>query len=186
MFFADWIVDPIIVNEDSSEDQATKPSREKNMKYTNEEKFQLGQLCAKFKKEYDESKSGAQEYWCTKRKKIVQRHAAQKDGYLSRAIREFYKDLANIKESDPTFGKAKSLARRSLKYYNTVMENTQDMTPEHRETEMLGFRSSLVGRLGRPSRQLTEMRAAMKKMEYPEDTVQEFPGQEQHDLGPID
>ena len=122
------------------------------MKYTNEEKFQLGQLCAKFKKEYDESKSGSQEYWCTKRKKMVQYHAALKDGFYSRAVREFYKDLANCKESDPMFSKAKGLARRSLNYYNTFMAKNHDLTPEQIESELQGYKSALVGSLGRPSR----------------------------------
>ena len=123
------------------------------MKYTNEEKFQLGQLCAKYKKEYDEAKATSMtEYWCTKRKRMVQVHAAQKDGFYSRAVREFYKDLANCKDSDPMFSKAKGLAIRSLKYYNTFMAKTHDLTPEHIESELQGYKSALVGSLGRRSR----------------------------------
>ena len=62
-----------------------------------EEKIELGRLCIKYNKEYDEinGKGKAKVSYSDKRHK----HTKQlpRPGYLDRALREFYPDLNNLK-----------------------------------------------------------------------------------------
>ena len=73
-------------------------------KYSLSEKEELGKLCVKYK----EYKSAAN--YNEKRKK----HTAKlpREGYLARAVREYYSDLNGLKNDDPVMKKAVKLGKR--------------------------------------------------------------------------
>ena len=84
--------------------------------------MELGELVEKFKEEYDAEvkRNEGKTKYDAKRK----RHVSIKPstGYVARAVRSFYSDLADISNNDPEFIKAVKLASRS---YNEL-ENLRD------------------------------------------------------------
>ena len=88
--------------------------------YSNDGKLQIAELVAEKKEEYDAEvamNEGKTQY-DNKRKK----HVAMKptEGYFAKAVREFYPDIAKVRNDDPNFCKAVKLATR---YYNTTLES---------------------------------------------------------------
>ena len=96
--------------------------RAERNKYSNEEKLELAELVEKFKKEYvaEVKRNEGKTKYDAKRK----RHVSIKpsSGYVAKAIRSFYSDLADSSSDDPEFIKALKLASRS---YNEL-EHLQD------------------------------------------------------------
>ena len=90
--------------------------------YTNEEKLNLGELVSQFKKEYDAEvkKNEGKTKYDAKRKKHVP--IKPSTGYVAKAVRHFYSDLAHVNNDDPQFLKALKHASRS---YNDL-ENLRD------------------------------------------------------------
>ena len=72
-------------------------------KYPSLEKEELGKLCVEKKRKYDELVT-----------------PGPKDGYLACAVREYYSDMANVRNGDPRFTRAVKLALRC--YKDTVKE----------------------------------------------------------------
>ena len=91
-------------------------------KYTNKEKLELGELVEKFKEEYDAEvkRNEGKTKYDAKRKRLVP--IKPSTGYVARAVRSFYYDLADISNIDPEFIKAVKLASHS---YNEL-ENLRD------------------------------------------------------------
>ena len=76
---------------------------EKN-KYSLEEKAALGELCKKYKKEYDEKSTEMSKMvnWNNKTKKHADRQPTE--GFLARAVCEFYPDLKELKHGGGVTG----------------------------------------------------------------------------------
>ena len=83
-------------------------------KYSLEEKAALGELCMKYKKEYNDKCAELNKMvnWNSKTKKHANRQP--NEGFLSRAVREFYPDLKDLKHNDPQLTKALKLGKRCL------------------------------------------------------------------------
>ena len=77
--------------------------RAERNKYSNEEKLELGELVEKFKKEYvaEVKRNEGKTKYDAKRK----RHVSIKpsSGYVAKAVRSFYSDLADTSNDDPEF-----------------------------------------------------------------------------------
>ena len=70
-------------------------------KYSLEERISLGELCKKYKDEFDEKLQNnlhATNYNAKKRKHC---QVTSKVGWASKAVREFYEDLKDIPNNDP-------------------------------------------------------------------------------------
>ena len=78
--------------------------------YSNDEKLQLVELVAKRKEEYDAEAARGKTRYDAKRMKQVQ--VKPNSGFIARAVREFYTDLAEAKNDDPEFCKAVKLVIR--------------------------------------------------------------------------
>lgn len=91
-------------------------TRGEKHKYSLDEKVALGELCKKYKKEYDEKSVEMSKMvnWNDKTKKHANRQPHQ--GFLARAVREFYPDLKKLKHDDPQFAKALKFGKRCLDY----------------------------------------------------------------------
>ena len=99
--------------------------RGKNDKYSLVEKDELGKLCKKYKDEYD---AKVDEYkkqvnWNDKMKKHTKK--LPREGYLARAVREYYPDLQGLKHDDPILVKAVKLGKRC---YDQVVEDENEVT----------------------------------------------------------
>ena len=91
-----------------------KFSRNERDKYTLEEKNALGQLCKRYKAEYEitAAENSQKVIFNEKRRKHVK--ILPRGGYLARAVRDFYSDLNYAKQNDPSLTKAIKLGKRSL------------------------------------------------------------------------
>ena len=90
-----------------------KYSRNKKLKYLNEEKLVLGELAQKNKEEYDaevKRNEGKTRYDCKLKKHAPIKLAA---GYIAKAVRSFHSDLAEVHNDNPIFATAVKLAYRS-------------------------------------------------------------------------
>ena len=99
-----------------------KFKRSERNAYSNEEKLALGELVAKFKDEFDaEVKKNEGKTKFDAKRKI---HVAIKPstGFIAKAVRHFYSDLAKASNDDPDFERAAKLASRC---YNDL-ERLQD------------------------------------------------------------
>ena len=80
--------------------------------YSLSEKGKLGKLCVKYKEEYDkkvdENKDAIN--YNERRKKHTTK--LPREGYLARAVREYYTDLNGLKNDDPVMDKAVKLGKR--------------------------------------------------------------------------
>lgn len=105
------------------EDDRRKFHRAERNKYSLEEKMALGELCKKYKKEFDQiSLENAHSIkFNAKKRKFTQVIAPS--GWASRAVREFYFDLKDVPNSDPKFRSAKSLAERCYKMVTSSNRN---------------------------------------------------------------
>ena len=90
----------IVVESETEEVYAGKRKfiRAQKDKYTMEEKIELAKLVQQYKEEYENDKS-----------------KKQHQGYVARAVREFYADLKNAKHDDPRLSKAMKMASRAVK-----------------------------------------------------------------------
>ena len=88
-----------------------KPRGTDNL-YSNDEKLQLAELVAKRKEEYDAEVMREKSRYYAKRKKHVQ--VKPSSGFIARAVREFYTDLAEAKNEDSEFCKVVKLASQCL------------------------------------------------------------------------
>ena len=90
----------IVVESETEEVYAGKRKfiRGQKDKYTMEEKIELAKLVQQYKEEYENDKS-----------------KKQHQGYVARAVREFYTDLKNAKHDDPRLSKAMKMASRAVK-----------------------------------------------------------------------
>ena len=82
--------------------------------YSNDEKLQIAELVAEYDAEVAVNEGKTQ--YDNKRKK----HVAIKPtgGYFAKAVREFYPDIAKVRNDDPNYCKAVKLATR---YYTTTL-----------------------------------------------------------------
>ena len=139
--------------------------------YTNEERLELAELVNKYKQEYDaecEANKGKTK-WDSRRKKHVP--IKPKRGFVARAVREFYSDLAKKKNKDKVFNRAIKVAERAhanldklkdpslhpAKRKRSVGGGRKAQAPEVREEMFAWFvdiRESLKGRLPRKLFQL--------------------------------
>ena len=90
-----------------------KSARAENKRYSNEEKMALGELVRSCKEEYDaevERNKGNTRYDC-KRKKHVP--IIPTTGYVAKAVRTFYSDLADVPNDEPLFRRAIKLTSRA-------------------------------------------------------------------------
>ena len=96
-----------------------KFSRNENHKYSNEEKLALSELVEKYKEEYEAEVNRNEEKtrYDSKRKKYVPIKPIT--GYVAKAVRSFYSDLAETRNDNPTFVRTVELASRS---YNNLVE----------------------------------------------------------------
>ena len=97
----------------------------KNDKYSLVEKDELRMLCKKYKDEYD---AKVDEYkkqvnWNDKMKKHTKK--LPREGYLARAVREYYPDLQGPKHDDPILVKAVKLGKRC---YDQAVEDENEVT----------------------------------------------------------
>ena len=102
-----------------------KFERGEQKKYSTEEKHELGQLALRYKADYDakmkELKDSKAISYNEKRKKHTQRMPAE--GYVSRAVRDFYPDLKSKKHNDPQLAAAVKLGKRC---YDAALKAEQD------------------------------------------------------------
>ena len=82
------------------EEYCLKFLRGKNEKYSDNEKYRLGKLTLKYKKEQETAKPYSK---------------IKKQGFVARACRDFYVDLKHVKHNDPQLEKAIKLANRAVK-----------------------------------------------------------------------
>ena len=90
----------------------TSFTRGKYAIYSNDEKLQLAELVAKRKEEYDTEvalNKGKTRYDLKRKKHVL---ITPSGGFLAKAVREFYSELAHTRSDDPQFTKALKLASR--------------------------------------------------------------------------
>ena len=87
-------------------------NRAKRGKYTLEEKDALGKLCEKYELEYDEkmNSTSGQITYNEKRKKHT--NQIPWEGYVAKAVREFYSDLKDVKQDYSNLKAAICLGKR--------------------------------------------------------------------------
>ena len=94
-------------------------------KYDLAEKEELGMLCKKYKDEYDakveELKNKVN--WNDKMKKHTQN--LPREGYVARAVREYFPDIRSLKSTDPVLIKAVKLGKRC---YEKVSKDESEIT----------------------------------------------------------
>ena len=93
----------------------------------------MGQLVAKYKEEYDNRPF----VYDAKKKKRVQKRP--KEGFIAKAVRDFYPDLKGAKSNEKKFTNALKLASRAYQTYQKPTEFTQAES-KHR------FRAAGAGR----------------------------------------
>ena len=71
-------------------------------KYSVEEKEALGKLCKQYKHEFDAKATELSKKVLNYNNKM-RKHTKQipREGYIARAVRDFYPDLRNVKHNDP-------------------------------------------------------------------------------------
>ena len=91
-------------------------------KYTLEEKDGLGKLCEKYKLEYDEklNSTSGQVTYNEKRKKHT--NQTPREGYVAKAVREFYSDLKDVMHDDSNLKAAICLGKIC---YEQVIESKE-------------------------------------------------------------
>ena len=89
-------------------DNSRKFLRAERGKYSLEERNALGELVKKYKEEYDKQveNSATQINYNAKNEKTPH------EGFIARAVREFYDDLKDVKHDDPKFTAAVKLGKR--------------------------------------------------------------------------
>ena len=99
--------------------------RAERHKYSLDEKTKLGELCRKYKIEYESEKQQQPSNNCNpKKRKHCQ--TLPSTGWASRAVREFYADLKEEPNSSQLFRSAKCLAERCL---HMVLKADRDPKP---------------------------------------------------------
>ena len=106
-------------------------------KYTLYEKQKLAKIVLECKKDYD--LECAKKRWDSKKKKFVQK--APKEGYVSKAVRQYYSNLKNMPSTDQRFKTALVYAKRCMDKY----EESGDLD-EFEEPSKKRFRSEGAGR----------------------------------------
>ena len=91
-------------------------------------------FAAKHKEEY-EARCASGTVWDKAKNKRVSKKP--KGGYLSKAIREHYKDLAGLPSNDKDFKNAISYGKRCLKYYMEE-KNVENDTPSKKRYRKVG------------------------------------------------
>ena len=83
-----------------------------NKKFSLKEKKELGEVVLRFKNEYDEERQKLEKevHYNAKRKRWVT--TAPKEGYISKAVRYFFSDLADVSAKDVNLKNACKLATR--------------------------------------------------------------------------
>ena len=85
------------------------------------DKDELGKLCFEYKQEYDARLAALPKRWDSKRKIFTQQKP--KEGFLAKAVREAFPDLAGKNNGDPEFQRAKQLAMRALTDYEKQLRD---------------------------------------------------------------
>ena len=125
--------------------------RSDKKRYSNEEKLALAKLVKSCKEEYDaevQRNQGKTKY-DSKRK----RHVPIKPttGYVAKAVRMFYSDLADVRNDDPAFERAIKLAARSYQDID-ILQDPSSCPPKKARALFAWFvdvRETLKGRLPR-------------------------------------
>ena len=96
----------------------------KRGKCTLEEKDAFGKLCEKHKLEYDENlNSTSGQVTCNEKSKKHTNQTAR-EGYVAKAVREFYSDLKNVKHDDSNLKSAIFIGKRC---YEQVTESKKSV-----------------------------------------------------------
>ena len=90
---------------------------------------------AKYKEDYDKS---CKKRFDSRRKRMVD--SKPPEGFYSKALREYFKDLKNLPSSDPRFKRANEYARRAYEKYGNP-DSQEDFEPSKKR-----FRSEGAGR----------------------------------------
>ena len=85
--------------------------RDRKRQYTLEERKSLGELCHKFKADFDREYAAGKLMYDKKKKKYVQ--PLPKEGFISRAVHEKFPSLKKTPSSDPRFRAACQVACRT-------------------------------------------------------------------------
>ena len=127
--------EPILTTSQNSQSESFLFSA--STKKTLYEKRQLGKLVAKFKAEYDNCPT----VFDAKHNKWVQKKP--KGGFISKAVRAFYKDLNNAKSDDKKFLRAVRLAERGHKSFLQFPFLTEQESKQRFRAKGGGRKSSL-------------------------------------------
>ena len=92
-----------------------KFGRDTHRKYSLQERTALGQLCQRCKNQYEKQMTNDRNKVTFNSKKRKHTEIKTKEGWVSRAVREFCPDFKNLKNDDPIFRKAKAMAERCPK-----------------------------------------------------------------------
>ena len=101
-------------------------------------------MCYEYKQEYDVSKGEGTVEWNRRKQKHIKTVATEKGGYKSKAIRELFPSLKTVKNSNPEFQRALSLASRCYDAYDRKMG--QDCLYEEPAKKKQKFREPGGGR----------------------------------------
>ena len=99
----------------------------KRKAYSLAEKCELGELCHKYKQEYDHLSANLPKKWDSRRKAIVQQKP--KAGYYARAIRQAFPELKGKSNESKEFQKAKHTAIRALSAYEKRLADPASQPP---------------------------------------------------------
>ena len=102
-----------------------KFSRNEKLRYSNEEKLALGKLVQKYREECDaevKRNEGKTRNDCKREKRMPIKPAA---GYITKSVRSFCSDLAEVYNDNPMFVRAVKLASRSC----NDLDNLRDPCP---------------------------------------------------------
>ena len=99
-----------------------KPKKhpKRNVAHKLEESKDLADLVLKYKKEYEEDRKKPAEFVNGKWRKVT-----NKQGYASKAAREYFPHLKGLSWSDSRFRQAKAVADRSVKNYEKLCQNAE-------------------------------------------------------------
>ena len=101
----------------------------------------MAKVVTKYKKLYDDECSKMKKHWDSKKKAWVQ--SKPKEGYVSKAVREHFKNLKDLPSSDPKFQKAVQFARRSHFKFEDCDSNKSEFIGEPSKKR---FRAEGAGR----------------------------------------
>ena len=111
-------------------------------KYSVFERKRLAKFVAECKKEYEEGKGKRR--WDVKSRKMVR--SIPKEGFVSKAVRKYYKNLEKVPSSDNNFKNALYMARRAYNQFENPDSKDDDDSFESGPSAKKRFRREGAGR----------------------------------------